>query len=220
MALHWVSYFYALDYSNVAIALLTLYTFPAITAILEPLMSKEKYHWKELLLAVITLLGIYVITPEFSFENNYTIAILLGLVSSFTYALRNIFIRTPAKSHHGSALMFHQLVIVILLLAPFLFFLDTTGSIDQWKGLVLLGLITTAIGHSLFVASLKNLSATTASILSTIVPVYALLWAYLFLGEVPAMQTLYGGAIIMSTVLLKIWWDIQDSKKDRQTIKN
>ena len=42
MAAHWTTYFYALKLSNVALGMLSLYTFPVITALLEPLFIKTK----------------------------------------------------------------------------------------------------------------------------------------------------------------------------------
>ena len=43
MAVHWVTYFYALKLSNVALGMLSLYTFPVITALLEPIFIKSKF---------------------------------------------------------------------------------------------------------------------------------------------------------------------------------
>ena len=43
MGVHWVTYFYALSLSNIAIAILTLHAFPAMTALLEPLILKTKF---------------------------------------------------------------------------------------------------------------------------------------------------------------------------------
>jgi len=40
---HWITYFYALKLSNVAIGMLSLFTFPVIIALLEPLFSKIKF---------------------------------------------------------------------------------------------------------------------------------------------------------------------------------
>ncbi|WP_254712744.1 MULTISPECIES: EamA family transporter [unclassified Polaribacter] len=37
---HWVTYFYALKRSNVALGMLSLYTFPVMAALLEPFFSK------------------------------------------------------------------------------------------------------------------------------------------------------------------------------------
>lgn len=210
LGVHWVTYFYSLDYSNAAIALLTLYTFPAMSALLEPLMSEEKYKLSDIILAIIALVGVGVINPDFNLSSNYSIAIGLGLISALTYAVRNILIKKPAKTNHASSLMFYQVIAVGVLLSPSLFLLDTSGWQEQIGSLIALALLTTALGHSLFVMSLKELSATTASLLSNIVPIYALLWAYLFLGEVPAIRTIIGGLIILSTVLFKT---IIDSKK-------
>ena len=47
---HWVTYFYALQWSNVAIGMLSLFTFPVITACLEPLFLKTKFKWRHLFL--------------------------------------------------------------------------------------------------------------------------------------------------------------------------
>lgn len=44
MALHWVTYFYALQMSSVAIGMLSIYTYPIITAFLEPLLLKTKFQ--------------------------------------------------------------------------------------------------------------------------------------------------------------------------------
>ncbi|WP_369820285.1 EamA family transporter [Tenacibaculum sp. SG-28] len=44
MAIHWVTYFYALKLSNVAIGMLSLFTFPVLIAFLEPLFLKVKFN--------------------------------------------------------------------------------------------------------------------------------------------------------------------------------
>ena len=41
-AFHWITYFYALKLSNVALGMLSLYTFPVITTLLEPVFLKSK----------------------------------------------------------------------------------------------------------------------------------------------------------------------------------
>ena len=38
---HWITYFYSLQLSNVAIAMLSLFTYPVITALLEPVFLKQ-----------------------------------------------------------------------------------------------------------------------------------------------------------------------------------
>ena len=43
---HWITYFYSLQLSNVAIALLSLFTYPILTVFLEPLFYKTKLNLK------------------------------------------------------------------------------------------------------------------------------------------------------------------------------
>ncbi len=200
---HWVTYFYALDYSNVAIALLSLYTYAGFTALLEPFILKTKFNKFDILLSLIVFVGVLIMAPSFDVDNSYTIGILFGLVSSILYTFRNILISVPAKRYDSSALMVVQIMAMVAVMIPFMGLYDYTGLTEQWAWIFLLALFTTALGHTLFVKSFQALNPTTSSILSCIVPVYGILWAFLILGEVPSTKTMIGGAIILSVVLLK-----------------
>ena len=207
---HWVTYFFALDYSNVAIALLSLYTFAAVTAIIEPIFFKTAFNKLDIALSLMVFIGVLIMAPSFDINNNYTQAIIFGLLSSLFYALRNIAISIPAKKYNGSILMVYQLVAMCVIMILFIGFYDFTGVMVQLPWIVLLALLTTAIGHTMFVKSLNDLNATTASLLSCIVPVYGIIWAYLFLSEIPSGKTLLGGFMILSSVVFKT---LQTSKK-------
>jgi len=203
LAVHFPTYFYSLDYSNVAIALLTLYTFPAFTAIIEPLFTKTPFKYIDLLLACCSLVGVMIMVPSFSLENEFSFAIILGLISSISYVFRNLILLEPAKIYPGSTLMFYQLVILSIVLSPFWLFIDGIPSKNDWQALLALALVTTVLGHTLFVMSLRKLNATTASLMSCLAPVLAICWAYLFLNEVPTTKTILGGIIILTTVVYK-----------------
>ena len=88
MAAHWITYFYALKLSNVALGVLSLYTFPIIIALLEPLFLKIKFNPVYILFGLIVLLGLYILTPNFNIESNQVKGILFGVLSAFCYAIR------------------------------------------------------------------------------------------------------------------------------------
>ena len=67
-ALHWISYFYALQVSSVAIGMLSLFTFPVITAIIEPIYFKTKFNKRHLILAVLVFIGLYVKRSSYFFN--------------------------------------------------------------------------------------------------------------------------------------------------------
>lgn len=200
---HWVTYFYALKLSNVAIGMLSLFTFPVITALLEPIFFKIKFNAIHILLGALVIVGIYFLTPEFNIDNNYTIGIFFGLTSSVFYALRNLILKKKIAQYHGSMLMFYQMVIISLVLWPSFFIFNATPSTNDWGALIILAIVTTAIGHTLFVMSFNNFSVSTASIISSIQPVYGILFGFLLLNEIPTRSTIIGGSLILTTVVIE-----------------
>ncbi|AVR46955.1 EamA family transporter [Christiangramia fulva] len=200
---HWITYFYSLQLSNVAIGLLSLFTYPVITAFLEPILLKTSFNKIHLALGVLVLAGIYLLSPDLDFENDYFIAVILGVISSVFYALRNILMKNQISKYNGTTLMFYQIVTICICLSPVLFFSEFTPVITQWKPLLILAILTTCIGHTLFLNSFRNFTVTAASIMSSIQPVYGILLAIIFLDEVPQLMTILGGILIISAVVIE-----------------
>ena len=69
--------------------------------------------------------------------------------------------------------------------------------------MLLLALLTTAIGHSLMVHSLQFFSVSTASIISSVQPIFGSILAFFFLKEVPTWNTFLGGSLILATVIIE-----------------
>lgn len=200
---HWITYFYALHLTNVAIGMLSLFTYPIITALLEPLFFKTTLNKRHILLGVVVVVGIYFLFPEFNIENNQTKGVLFGLISAIFYAIRNIIMKKKVANYHGSMLMFYQMVIVTLVLWPVLFIFEVNPTTNDWQALIILALVTTSIGHTLFVMSFKNFSVSTASIMSSVQPIYGIIFGILFLSELPTSNTLIGGFLILTTVVIE-----------------
>jgi len=203
MALHWVTYFYALKLSNVALGVLSLYTFPIIIALLEPLFLKVKFDPIYILLGLMVLTGLFILTPEFNIESTQVKGILFGVFSAFCYAVRVLILKQHVAKYNGTMLMFYQTVIITILLLPTLFFMDISGFKSQFPYLLLLAFLTTAIGHSLMLYSLKFFSASTASIISSLQPIFGIILAFFFLQETPTMCTFWGGSLILLTVVIE-----------------
>ena len=203
MAVHWVTYFYALKLSNVALGVLSLYTFPIIIAILEPLFLKVKFDPIYILLGLMVFTGLIILTPEFNIESTQVKGILFGVFSAFCYAVRVLILKQHVAKYNGTILMFYQTVIITILLLPTLFFMDISGLKSQFPYLLLLAFLTTAIGHSLMLYSLKFFSASSASIISSLQPIFGIILAFFFLQEIPIMRTFWGGSLILLTVVIE-----------------
>ena len=200
---HWITYFYALKLSNVALGMLSMFTFPVITALLEPFFTKSKLNPIHIVLALVVLLGVYILAPDFNFESTYLKGILFGIFSAICYALRNLILKRHVHKYNGTVLMMQQVLIVSVILIPVLFLMDTSNIKSQFPYLIILGLVTTAIGHSLFIGSLKYFSVSTASIIGSAQPICGIIIAFIFLKEVPTLNTFIGGSLILATVVIE-----------------
>jgi drug/metabolite transporter (DMT)-like permease len=203
MAVHWVTYFYALKLANVALGVLSLYTFPIMIALLEPLFLKVKFNPIYILLGLTVLTGLYILTPEFNIESSQVKGIMFGVFSAFCYAIRVLILKQHVANYHGTMLMFYQTLIITVVMLPIFFFMDVSGLKSQFPYLLLLAFLTTAIGHSLMLHSLKFFSASTASIISSLQPIFGIILAFLFLQEMPTTNTFFGGGLILLTVVVE-----------------
>src|SRR5699024_4123455 len=88
-----------------------------------------------------------------------------------------------------------------VVLLPALFLVPTHWTVPNFVGIAVVGLVCTAIAHSLYVAAQRNVKAQTAGVISGMETVYGVLFALLFLGEVPGLRELVGGAVILGTAV-------------------
>jgi drug/metabolite transporter (DMT)-like permease len=201
MAMHWVSYFYAMQVATVAIGVIALFTFPVITVFLEPLFHGEKPHSADIISSIAVLFGIYLIVPDFSLDNSTTLGVAAGIFSAFMLSLRNIMQRRFFSGYSASQALFYQSSVVVLVL--FVFIESEMASISgrQWWLLILLGVVFTALPHTLFAHGLLHLKAKTASLIACVQVVYAAVFAALFLGEWLTLNVVLGGLIVVSAAM-------------------
>lgn len=203
MGMHWITYFISLKLSSVAIGMLSVFTYPIITSFLEPIMLNSKFKKSNLLLGLMVLIGIYLLAPEISMKNDQFIAVGFGVFSALCYSIRNIYMKAKSSEYEGSILMVYQLIIVSVLLSPVFYFYDVNGLGVSLPAIFILALLTTAIGHTLFVYSFRNFSISAASIISGVQPIYGIIIGMIVLGEYPGVRTIIGGSVILGTVLIE-----------------
>jgi len=201
LATHWVSYFYAMQVSSVAIGVIALYTFPVITVFLEPLFHGEKPHGADIISSIVVLFGIYLIVPDFSLDNSTALGVAAGVFSAFMLALRNIMQRRYFSGYSASQALFYQVLVVAVVLCCF----TETAVLDienkQWWLLILLGVVFTALPHTLFAHGLLHLKAKTAGLIACVQVVYAAVFAALLLGGRLTLNVVFGGLVVVSAAM-------------------
>jgi drug/metabolite transporter (DMT)-like permease len=200
LAIHWTTFFQSIQVSTVATGLLAFSTFPIFVTFLEPYFFKEKIRLSNILVAAITFLGVILVIPSFEFGNSTTQGVLWGLVSGFTYAILSILNKKYVKEYSSVIIAFYEQFIAAIILIPFYFLQKPIFQLNDIFLLALLGVVFTGISHLLFINGLKNIKAQTAGIISSLEPVYGILFAAFLLSEIPSIREVLGGMVILGAV--------------------
>jgi drug/metabolite transporter (DMT)-like permease len=204
LALHWTAFFQSINVSNVAIGLLSFSSFPLFTAALEPLLLRQRPGRIQIYAALLILPGIYLLVPSFSLQNRTTLGVAWGLLAGATFALLSVTNRWLGRAYPSLTISLYQDGAAALVLLPTLFFVGAAAIWRPYELLILLilGVFCTALAHTLFIASLRDITAQSASLLASLEPVWGIVFGILLLGDIPRSSTLLGGAVIVCATLL------------------
>jgi drug/metabolite transporter (DMT)-like permease len=200
LALHWVSFFAAIQAAGVAIGLLGFASFPLFVLILERVMLGRRWSGTEAATALCVTAGLVLLVPEASLANRTVQGLGWGIVSGYTFALLAVLNRRHAATRRAADIAFWQNLFAAVVLLPFAAAesaaLGTIGA-REIALLLVLGLACTALAHTLFIAALRGISAHVASMVAALEPVYGIALAALLLDEIPGPRILIGGALIV-----------------------
>ena len=201
LAAHWTTFFQSIQVSTVAIGTITFSTFPLFLTFIEPIVFHEKLKLKSIISAVILLIGVLITIPEFSMENQVTIGIIWGMISSFTYAIITLANRYFSKKNEGRIVFLYEQGTAAIVLLPAAFLVDATWRAQDIAGVAIIGCVCTAFAYSLYVSAQKGVRAQTAGIISGMETVYGIIYALILLKEVPSVRELVGGVVILGVAL-------------------
>jgi len=205
VGIHWVTYFAGMQLAGITVGMLAFFTYPVITVFLEPLFNKSKPKTKDIISAVVVITGIYLLIPNVNLGDDITLGVVTGVVSALFFAIRNITHKRYFSEYSGPQTMFYQTLVASLMLCAFIEVSITQINDADLILLLIAGVVFTAMPHSLFAASLKNLSAATAGLISCLQPLYGTILAIIILHERPSVMTLIGGALIVSAACFETW---------------
>lgn len=206
--LHWVTFYGSIKYANISIALCMLSGQGFFTALLEPIMTDEKFSWSNIFFGLFGMAGIFVI---FWSENNFWIGAIVGLVSAFLSALFNVMNKQIAGKVDVEKIAFYEMFYGFLALTAILPFYGYFFHIRQyvptatdWLQLLILAIACTHLTQLLANYALRYVSAFTLSLSTNLEPVYGILLAFIFFKENNYLSKGFfiGAFIIFLSVLL------------------
>ncbi len=211
IAIHWVCFYGSIKYSNVSIGLVCFASTGLFTALLEPIFTRKKFSWTEVVLGSISLLGIYLI---FHFDARYRTGIMIGIASALFAAIFSVLNKRNVSLIAPQTMMLYELsggLLLLTILMPFYLqkFPPThvLPNIAEWGWLLVLSWFCTVWAMDLMLQALQKVSAFTQNLSLNLEPVYGILLAFVLFHEQKQLQTSFylGFSLIAISVVLQMF---------------
>lgn len=188
--------------TTAANAIFLQYTAPVYLLILEPLIYKEKFRKRDLIVVTVCVIGMSLffvgkLRPQDVTGN------LLALASGFCFACYFLLLRhsTSRSVNRASSVIYGNLLLV-LVAAPAGLRAVPQMNVHDALSVLYLGVVQIGLAYTLFtVAMARGVRSLDAGIVGYVEPVLNPVWVYLVLGERPSSWALVGGAIIVIAVV-------------------
>ena len=207
-AMHWITFYGSIKYSNVSVALICFSATGFFTSIFEPLIFRKKFDVAELFLGIMTLAGIYII---FHFDSRYKTGIIVGLISALLGSLFPVLNRQFLQRINVETMLAWQqtggLIWISCLLPFYLLWFPVEHFLPGLKDtmwLLVLSWLCSVVAFRFSSYALKRLSAFTVNLSFTLEPVYGILLAFIVFNENKLLSkwVYIGFAIIAAAIIL------------------
>jgi drug/metabolite transporter (DMT)-like permease len=131
-------------------------------------------------------------------------AVVAGTSAAFLYGIGVNLIRHWLAGLPPVALAAATLSAAALMLAPFAAaaWPDGGQSSLAWGAAVALGVVCSGLAYALYYRLIQRIGGARAVTVTYLVPLFAVAWAWMLLGEVPNLAMLAAGALILGSVAL------------------
>lgn len=219
VAIHWMSFYASIKFSNVSVTLACFSTGSLFTAFIEPLFFKRKISAYELIFGGMVVAALCLI---FGVETQYTLGIILGVVAALTSSIFGVLNGYMVKrGHNGTLISLYEMAggfigmsIFVLIARPWDGPLLMMSQQDFWL-LLLLGIVCTSVPFLISLSILKTISPYTVSLTLNLETLYGIVFAYFIFHEDKQLTGYFyiGAAIILSTVFLNGWMKMRQKEK-------
>lgn len=206
-------YYYAVQKSTVAIAITLQYTAPVWVLLFMVLFAGERLTIRRIVSVVLALAGIAVTLGIFrggfeNFSGVHVLGPLAAIAASFSFAFYNIVSPGLVRGNTPLKIMFYTLLssaVLWAVLDPPWKLANQDFSARQWAFLFFFACLSMVLPYICFFNGLRYLDPTRAVIASCLEPVFAILFAGMFVHErVTGVQVIGVTGVLLATVMAQI----------------
>ena len=211
VALHWLAFYASVKLANASVAATTMALAPAVTALIEPVITGSRFERHNLLLGILVVPGVALVVG--GIPGSMHLGFWVGVISAALAAVYNALNKRYLGHHDAMGVTWLELGAGFVVLAAIAAFMAPAGagivlpSVRDGAWLLVLAILCTLIPFAVSLATLRHLSAFTAQLAINLEPVYAIAIAVLFLGEARELDLLFflGVAIVIGAVFGHGW---------------
>ena len=219
IALHWITFFEAIEQSNISITLAMFSTGAFFASLIEPIFFKRTVRPVEIILGLIVICGVFIILQA---NIDSFFGVLLGIVSALLASLFSVLNGKLVQNNNPFVISFYEFLSGVVFILLYLIFsgnlidlnIESFFSYD-YLYVFILGSICTAYAFIASVHILKFLSPYTLVLTYNLEPVYGILLAIFIFPETEKMEFSFyiGTLIIISTIIINSTLKIMNNKK-------
>ena len=219
IALHWITFFEAIEQSNISITLAMFSTGAFFASLIEPIFFKRKVRPVEIILGFIVICGVFIILQA---NISSFIGVLLGIISALLASLFSVLNGKLVQDNNPFLISFYEFSSGVIFILLYLTFsgnlidlnIETFFSYD-YLYVFILGSICTAYAFIASIHILKFLSPYTLVLTYNLEPVYGILLAIFIFPETEKMEFSFyiGTLIIILTIIINSILKIKNTKK-------
>jgi drug/metabolite transporter (DMT)-like permease len=206
LAFHFIFWIGSLKYTTVASSTILITLQPIFVMVIAYFALRERAAWRAVAGAMIAIVGSTAIGwGDFQVSGSALWGDFLSLIGTLVvagYLVIGQYLRNTMSSMVYSLLVYVFSIIVMVIYCLWEGYSLVDYPREEWGLFILLAIIPTVFGHTLFNWLLKYVNAATISMAILGEPIGATVLAYLLLSEAVTVSQWIGGAIIMSGIWL------------------
>jgi len=212
LILNWVLLFSAYKHSSIAIATVVYHVQPFMLVGLGVLFFAERLSAVKVGWLLLAFAGLMLIVSAKgsgqSTATDYLLGVCLALASAFFYAVAAA-ITKRLKDLPAHLIVLIQMVVGVLVLAPFVDFSRVDTVEGAWTYLIIIGVVHTGLMSTLLYSAIQKIPTALVGALSFIYPIVAILVDWVaFAHPLSALQVLGASAILLAAAGMNFGWSL------------
>lgn len=196
LALHWVTFFESIKLTTVAVALAVLYLGPIAAAILAGPLFGELASARIWVALAIALFGTLLVVQPWQTDVVDPLGVAMAALSAALLAGVMLAGKPVARDLGGLTMATGELIVASVFLAPATYQALTQNG-EYVVNFLILGALFTGLAGFVFWESMRHVPVAAVSVVMYLEPASAVVWAALFLGEIPNALSWIGVLLVI-----------------------